>query len=99
MATDFEIECALMAGYAYQTNRNTINWFPVPEGWTEFSHVPNSIYPTTAGFEASAFQTESNPSEIVISFAGTNPLEVGDWTSGDVPLATGWGGEQLNHGQ
>ena len=32
MATQFEIECALMAGRAYQTNRADINQFPVPNG-------------------------------------------------------------------
>jgi hypothetical protein len=43
MITD--LQYALMAGRAYQTNRNPdvgINWFPVPSGWTESFHVPNS---------------------------------------------------------
>lgn len=40
MATQFELDCALMAGLAYQTNRDKINWFPAPEGWQQFSHIP-----------------------------------------------------------
>ena len=79
MATQFEIDCALMAGRAYQTNRNPatgINWFPVPAGWTEFSHIPNPSYPTTSGFEAAAFQSGN---KIVIPFAGTEPTSLNDW--------------------
>jgi hypothetical protein len=71
MATQFEIDCALMAGRAYQTTRDKINWFPVPDGWTEFFHVPNSTYKTYSGFEATSF---TNGTEIVISFAGSNPV-------------------------
>lgn len=72
MITQLEIDYALMAGRAYQTNRaqNGINWFPAPEGWTEFFHVPSSAIPTTSGFEAVSFQKGS---KIVISFTGTNP--------------------------
>lgn len=41
-----KIEYALMAGRAYQTNRDPINQFAVAEGWEEFAHVPNnSSYP------------------------------------------------------
>ena len=66
------IECALMAGRAYQTTRGQINWLPDLQslGWSEFFHVPdqaNSIT-TTGGFEAISFQKGN---EIVISFAGT----------------------------
>jgi hypothetical protein len=50
MATQFQIDCALMAGRAYQQARAGINWFPVPTGWTEFFHVPNPSFPTTGGF-------------------------------------------------
>ena len=52
MATQFEIDCALMAGRSYQDTRKKINWLPVPEGWTEFYHVPNDTYHTSSGFEA-----------------------------------------------
>lgn len=87
------IDYAVMAGRAYQTARNKINWFSVPDGWVEYFHVPkNPDYPMfteTSGFEAVSFQSKANPNEIVISFAGTNPLEMGDWTQGNVPLAFG----------
>jgi len=54
MAT--ETEYALMAGRAYQTTRDPINQFPIPQGWFEFAHVPNNPdYPEftgESGFEA-----------------------------------------------
>jgi len=35
MATQFEIDCALMAGASYISSRpNKINQFPIPAGWT-----------------------------------------------------------------
>lgn len=65
------IEYALMAGHAYRTTRDEINWFPIPQGWSPFFPVPDSTtpnIPTTSGFEAVSFQRGD---EIVISFAGT----------------------------
>lgn len=47
------IEYALMAGRAYLSTRGKINWFPVPDGWTEFFHVPDPNVPdfqATDGF-------------------------------------------------
>ena len=85
MATQFEIECALMAGRAYQSNRNPdigINWFPVPAGWNEFFHVPNNpaFTPSSSGFEAVSFRSGNGTgNEIVISYAGTDPISVSDW--------------------
>ena len=38
MATQFEIDCALMAGRVYQSSRNSKNWFPSPQGWAEMEH-------------------------------------------------------------
>ena len=93
MATVFEIDCALMSGLAYQANRNKINWLPAPAEWTEFSHVPNSTDPTSMGFEASAFQRGT---EIVISFAGTNPKQFEDYLT-DAAMALGM--ERLNTGE
>jgi hypothetical protein len=90
MATQFQIDCALMAGRAYQQTRADINWFPVPTGWTEFFHVPNPSFPTTGGFEAVSFQSGN---QIVISFTGTDQLS--DWTSANVPLAFGLPSDQL----
>ena len=82
MATQFEIDCALMAGRAYQTSRdpNGINWFPVPSGWNQFFHVPNNpefpSFTGASGFEAASFQSTANPNNIVISFAGTNATQL-----------------------
>ena len=81
MATQFEIDCALMAGASYLSNRDPINRFPVPQGWAE--KIELRARNDSSGFEAATFQ---NGTEIVISFAGTNPLQMGDWTSGNVPL-------------
>lgn len=94
MITQLEIDYALMAGRAYQTNRaqNGINWFPAPEGWTEFFHVPSSAIPTTSGFEAVSFQKGS---KIVISFTGTNPSDLPGDMAANVGLATGVGSDQL----
>lgn len=73
MATQFEIDCALMAGRAYQVNRSDINQFPIPSGWTEFFHVPNAGFQTTAGFEAVSFLRGS---EVVIAYTGTDPTRL-----------------------
>jgi hypothetical protein len=91
MATQFEIDCALMAGLAYQSTRDKINWFPAPSGWVEFSHVPNSTYPTSLSFEASAFQNAAT-GEIVISFAGT--VQLTDWIA-NLSLGAGFSSSQL----
>jgi Ca2+-binding RTX toxin-like protein len=91
--TQFEIDNALMAGLAYQSSRDRINWFPAPLGWVEFSHVPNSTYSTTLGFEASAFQNSAT-GEIVISYAGTNPTSLADWIA-NLTLGAGFSSSQL----
>jgi hypothetical protein len=80
-----------MAGLAYQSSRDTINWFPAPSGWVEFSHVPNGTYPTTLSFEASAFQNTAT-GEIVISYVGTAQLT--DWIA-NLTLGTGFSSSQL----
>lgn len=87
MATQFEIDNALMAGMAYRSTRPDINRFPLPLGWTEIplSHV---IFP--GGFEAASFQRGT---EIVISYAGTGP-GLTDWDANS-GLALGFGSEQL----
>ena len=92
MTTQFEIDCALMAGLSYQSTRDKINWFPAPSGWQEFSHVPNSTYQTTQSFEASAFQNTTT-GKIVISYAGTAQLT--DWIA-NVALGLGFNADQLN---
>jgi hypothetical protein len=91
MTTQFEIDCAMMAGLVYQSTRDKINWFPAPSGWQEFSHVPNSTYPTSLSFEASAFQNTTT-GEIVISYAGTSQLT--DWIA-NLTLGAGFSSNQL----
>lgn len=78
MATQFEIDCALMAGRAYQHNRGDINKLPIPDGWTEF---PNHRSDELSGFEASAFRSTSNSNNIVISYTGTYPGSGADWAN------------------
>ncbi len=92
MTTQFEIDCALMAGLSYQSTRDKLNWFPAPSGWQEFSHVPNSTYQTAQSFEASALQNTTT-GEIVISYAGTAQLT--DWVA-NVALGLGFNADQLN---
>jgi len=72
MTTQFEIDCALMAGGAYIENRADINQFPTPTGWTEVSN--SHFYDSRTGFEAVSFQRGS---EIVISYTGTDQAD--DW--------------------
>ncbi len=86
------IEYALMAGHAYRTTRDEINWIPAPQGWTPFFPVPDPstpFFPATAGFEAISF---TNGTEIVISFAGTGGD--GDWAN-NILLITGYQSAQL----
>jgi len=96
------IEYALMAGHAYRTNRDEINWIPTPQGWTPFFPVPDpttaATFPTTSGFEAVSF---TNGTEIAISFAGTD-FSKGLWSffapdfwQANIPLAAGIVSEQL----
>lgn len=74
------IEYALMAGHAYRTTRDEINWIPSPDGWTPFFPVPDpttaAAFQATDGFEAISF---TNGTEIVISFAGTYDGSAADW--------------------
>ena len=86
------IEYALMAGHAYRTTRDEINWIPVPQGWSPFFHVPDPTtpsFPATSGFEAISFVMGT---ELVISYAGTNPNSLLDPDSAaNLGLATGLG--------
>jgi hypothetical protein len=86
MASQFEIDCALMAGVAYRSTRKDINRFPIPtdSGWNEISGSHRNL---PSGFEAVSFERSSaNDKEIVISFAGTYPSDI----FGDV-LQVDWG--------
>ncbi|KXB29240.1 hypothetical protein AT959_18835, partial [Dechloromonas denitrificans] len=91
------IDYAVLAGRAYQTTRAPLNWFPLPDEWLEYFHVPNNPdfpqFKAATGFEAISFQNKANPREIVISFAGTGGD--GDWSHGNIPLALGRLPDQL----
>ncbi|WP_371325018.1 hypothetical protein VX159_05745 [Dechloromonas sp. ZY10] len=64
-----------------------MNWFPVPQRWTNFNH---QVKPS--GFEAVSFQRGN---EIVISFAGTDPGDLFGDVAADIALALGLGSDQL----
>ena len=92
MASQFEIDCALMAGMAYRSTRDEKNRFPIPtqSGWIEKPESHRSL--DYCGFEAVSFQRGN---EIVISFAGTNgPTDVCD-NANNASLATGNSCDQL----
>ena len=93
MATQFEIDCALLAGASYVSTRSEINKFPVPQGWVE--QIEFRVKNDSSGFEATAFKNAGNQNEIVISFAGTDPSDLlGDVVT-DLDLARGLGSVQL----
>jgi hypothetical protein len=52
MVKQFEIDCAQMAGRAYQYKRENFNKFPIPTGWTEFFHLPIDSASNSWDFEA-----------------------------------------------
>ena len=84
------IEYALMAGASYVSTRAPINRFPIPisQGWTDLlQHKENP-----SGFEATAYV---NGSEIVISFAGTDPTSPMDWVANSTLAAGVPGVDQL----
>jgi hypothetical protein len=60
--TQIVIDLALMAGRAYQTNRNPKNQFPIPAGWVEIFHVPDNpafpMFTGASGFEAVTFREQ-----------------------------------------
>lgn len=76
MATQFEIDCALMAGASYLTTRKPLNQFPVPIEWTELV-VRRAT--EESGFEATCFTKGTG---LVISFAGTYPKNLPGTTNG-----------------
>jgi hypothetical protein len=84
-----EIENALMAGASYISTRDGINRFPVPDGWLEVVEDRKAL---PSGFEATYF---TNGSEVVISFAGTNPADIAGDIAADLALAAGTLSDQL----
>ncbi len=82
------IEYALMAGASYIDTRDPINRFPTPQNWVNFNHQS-----LDSGFEAVSFV---NGTDIVISYAGTNPNSLLDPdNAANIGLATGLGSAQL----
>lgn len=79
-----EIEYALMAGASYFSTRADVNHFPVPAGWTESIDDRRRI--SSSGYEATYF---TKGSEIVISFAGTDPADLSGDIATDLALAAG----------
>ena len=82
------IEYALMAGASYISNRAELNRFPVPDGWIE---AIDERQAKPSGFEATYF---TKGTEIVISFAGTEPTQLGDLAT-NLSLAAGGLCDQL----
>jgi hypothetical protein len=84
--SQFEIDCALMSGFAYRSSRPDPNKFPVPNGWAE---IVGSYKINSSGFEAVSFK---NGNQVVISFAGTNNFSD---LAADIALGLGNATEQL----
>jgi Lipase (class 3) len=98
MATTLAL--ALMAGASYISTRSPVNQFPMPAGWTEL--VARRKKDSQTGFEATTFGNGidiAHSTEIVISFAGTDPNNSNLFTSPDgkanAALAAGNWSEQL----
>jgi hypothetical protein len=81
------IDYALMAGASYFDTRNPINRFPAPSNWVSFNHESRD-----SGFEAISF---NKGTEIVISYAGTDPSDLLGDIAADIGLANGFGSQQL----
>lgn len=89
IADQFQIDCAVMAGAVYVSNRDKINQLPVPPGWALVNYVS-----LPSGFEGAAF---TNGSQIVISYTGTNPVPFwGSDVIADLALGIGAGSTQLD---
>ncbi|MDK9705275.1 MAG: putative Ig domain-containing protein, partial [Sulfuritalea sp.] len=84
------VEYALMAGASYISTRPDVNKFAVPVGWAERTDKRESN--PTSGFEATYF---TKGSEIVISYAGTDPSDKWGDIAADLALAAGLLSDQL----
>lgn len=83
-------EYALMAGASYISTRPNVNRFAVPVGWTERADKRENN--AASGFEATYF---TKGTELVISYAGTDPSDTwGDWPT-NLALASGRLSDQL----
>jgi len=82
-------EYALMAGASYISTRAEINQIPAPDGWLE-KIDKRKIQPS--GFEATYF---TKGTEVVISYAGTNPADIRGDVAADLALALGAISDQI----
>ncbi|MHB1198395.1 MAG: alpha/beta hydrolase family protein [Polaromonas sp.] len=89
------IDYALMAGASYISTRASGNQFPVPQGWTKVVNPDSYFRDPITGFEAISF---TNGTEIVISYAGTDPsagLLSGDWQTNFALINGNWSDQLL----
>lgn len=90
------VEYALMAGAAYISTRHPINRFPIPSGWIAARPESDS---GGSGFEVVSFVRSgtslATSSEIVISYAGTDPGDLAGDVAADLALAAGYLSNQL----
>lgn len=83
------VDYALMAGASYISSRAEINMFPAPNLWLEHEDERRK---GPSGFEATFF---TKGSELVISYAGTNPADISGDILTDLSLAAGGLSSQL----
>lgn len=91
------VEYALMAGASYISSRDPLNQFPTPLDWLATRHDNPQ---DGSGFEAISFingTTIANSTDIVISFAGTDPSDIKGDIAADLTLAAGTLSDQLKH--
>lgn len=87
-----QVEYALMAGASYISTRASVNKFPTPNNWTKITAPDFYSRDPYSGFEAISF---TNGSEIVISYAGTDPGDLAGDVAADLALAAGYLSNQL----
>ncbi|ADE12531.1 hemolysin-type calcium-binding region [Sideroxydans lithotrophicus] len=85
------VDYALMSGASYISNRASLNSFPIPLGWAKVINPDSYVIDPISGFEAISY---TNGTDIVISFAGTDPKSTADKLA-DAELALGAWSDQL----
>lgn len=89
------VEYALMAGASYRDTRPDVSKVPIPNGWNMLDRNPQD---GASGFEAATFGNGvamANSTEIVISYAGTDPSDKTGDVAADIALAMGILSDQL----
>jgi len=84
MASQIEIDYALLAGHAYISRRDPANRIPSPSGWTRLPGSSGYRRFDSSGFEAIAYRKVN---ESVIAFTGTD--EFVDWTGPNIVQTLG----------